>query len=199
MPPVPFCALLCPSCQGVAPSWGGADLGDQNRDQSGPGRGVGGADCSAAIGEDPSPLDGAGFGAGFGRWPRKKSPAKRGVRRKELSGHDQYRPYSFVSLCHCASSLLGCSTQYPSQHMLNTVYTRTASCSFDHHGLLKKLHNFANAIPPIHRIPHPNEGNTAFNSPVSRKYQNHSNMRSPRLYNTPPTRRGLPHISTLTV
>ncbi len=84
MPPVPFCALLCPSCQGVAPSWGGADLGDQNRDQSGPGRGVGGADCSAAIGEDPSPPR-------WGRirsrlWPlaKKEKPRKAGRSSKRV-------------------------------------------------------------------------------------------------------------------
>ena len=67
---MPPCALLCPFVPFLSrrgPQLGGAVLGDQSRDQGGPGRGVGGADCSAAIGEDPSPLDGLGFGAGVGR------------------------------------------------------------------------------------------------------------------------------------
>jgi len=55
-----------------------ADLGDHNSEQGGPGRGVSGAVCSAAIGEDPGPLDGVGWGAAFGRWPKMKSPAMRG-------------------------------------------------------------------------------------------------------------------------
>ena len=65
---MPPCALLCPFVPFLSrrgPQLGGADLGDQNREQGG--RRVGGADCSTAIGEDPSYLDGLGLGAGVGR------------------------------------------------------------------------------------------------------------------------------------
>lgn len=68
---MPPCAPLCPFVPFMSrrgPQLGGAaDLGDQNSEQGGPGRGVSGAVCSAAIGEDPGPLDGVGWGAGVDR------------------------------------------------------------------------------------------------------------------------------------
>ncbi len=64
--PMRASALLCPFVPFLSrrgPQLGGAaDLGDQNSEQGGPGRGVSGAVCSAAIGEDPGPLDGVGWG-----------------------------------------------------------------------------------------------------------------------------------------
>lgn len=77
MPPRALCALLCPFCQGVSPSWGAPTWAIRTGSRAGAGS-VGQIAALQSV-RIPAPSMGSDWGRALAADPESKSPAMRGL------------------------------------------------------------------------------------------------------------------------